>query len=104
MIKLISKTHVYSLWRVSTLLLYQGFKSDYIDNAELRLVLGTWLLACLVLASCCGGSLYALMAVPNEIRIETTDALIKAINTGQLNLITQHTILNKIIKVSNTSK
>ncbi len=75
-------------WSIISIFLRQQFSCRLPSINSLRIMLSSWLMACLVLTSSYGGCLYSLMAFPSHLKtIDSISKLVIAQRNGEIQVI-----------------
>jgi len=87
-------------WILSTILLQQTIT---VKLQLYKLIISTWLLASLVIATSYGGCIYSLITLSNNKNIDTIHELIKAVRDNQVTLLLYNgSPFNNYLKVINS--
>ena len=75
-------------WTVIVVCLQQSLKhKECIKLNHMRFIYITWAVGSLILTACYAGNVYSLIALPQEIRVESIDDLAHALKQGYLRAI-----------------
>jgi hypothetical protein len=90
----------YLHWKIITVFLGQQ-TSLHLQNISLRIIFGSWLLACFVMVSSYSGCLDSLMAFPSHIKtINTITELLNSQRNGEIKVVVEkNTIYYQSLKV-----
>ena len=76
-----------NLWTILIALMRQTIKTKLIKCNKIRLLLGVWLISCLVLTTSFAGLLYSQITCPIEITVETIDDLSREVIAGNMRIL-----------------